>query len=68
MAYRRSLSTASRSLALRISALTCLLRSEKIPVTSPAVFSSSARLSLRLLSDCDSRDSPSNVGPSCGAI
>ena len=55
-------------MAFRISVLTCLLRSEKIPVTSAAVCSSSARLSLRLLSDCDRRDNPSNVGPSCGAI
>ncbi len=37
-------------------------------MTSPAVFSSSARLSLRLFSDFDSRETPSNVGPSCGAI
>ena len=37
-------------------------------MTSPAVLSSSARLSLRLLSDRDSRVTPSKVGPSCGAI
>ncbi len=48
--------------------LTCWLRSDRIPVTSPAVFSSSARLSLRSLSDLDSRDRPSKVGPNCGAI
>ena len=68
IAYLRSLSTARRSLAFRINALTCLLRSEKIPVTSPAVLSNSDRLSLRLLSDRDNRDRPSKVGPSCGEI
>ncbi len=68
MACRRSTSTASRSLALRISVLTCWLRSDRTPVTSPALASRSPSVSLRLLSDRDSRVSPSNVGPSCGAI
>ena len=38
------------------------------PVTSAAVLEQVASVSLRSLSDCDSRVMPSNVGPSCGAI
>ena len=48
--------------------LTCWLRSDRIPVTSLALLSRSPSVSLRLLRTSDSRVSPSNVGPSCGAI
>ena len=48
--------------------LTCWLRLASTPVTSAGVLEQSARVSLRLFSDRDSRVSPSNVGPSCGAI
>ena len=63
-----STSTPSRSLALRISVLTCWLRCDRILVTSPALLRSSPSVWLRLLRDCDSRVTPSKAGPSCGAI
>ena len=59
---------ASRSSALRMSLLTCWLRSDRIPVTSLALLSRSPRVLLRPLRVCDSRVSPSKVGPNCGAI
>ena len=48
--------------------LTCWLCSDRIPVTSVALLSSASRVSPRLLIARDSRVSPSNVGPNCGAI
>lgn len=48
--------------------LTCWLRSERIPVTSAALFRRSASDSLRPLMVCDSCVRPSKAGPSWGAI
>ena len=48
--------------------LTCWLRSASTWVTLAAFFNNSPSVSLRLFSDRDSLDNPSNVGPSCGAI
>src|ERR1700684_2014682 len=51
-----------------MSLLTCWLRSDRIPVTSPALLNSSLRDWLRLFRLRDNRVTASKVGPNWGAI